>query len=181
MTRSVKENNWPIRHINVDAKSMVSLSLRVKLKRGDVEIEIQGTQKEVGDAFNHIDEYTEKFLKTFSPAIRPMSDEEILEPTEEVPRIANAKSNADAVKQLLVSGWAHSPRTLKEIVDALRISGLFVQSTDISGILTNLVRKGEVSRTKTDQGYGYYVSLVKFGRGVRIMGPSEKPTDSDSE
>ncbi len=158
------------------------MSLRVKLKRGDVEIEVQGTQKEVGDAFNHIDEYAAKFLKTFSPVTKPMSDEESLGPTEDVPRIINAKSNADAVKQLLVSGWAHRPRTIKEIVGALRISGLYVQSTDISGILTNLVRNGEVSRTRTDQGlWGYYVALAKVGRGIRLMGPSEKPKDSDEE
>jgi hypothetical protein len=161
----------------------LSLSLRVKLKRGDVEIEIQGTQKEVGDAFAHIEEYADKFLKTFSPAAKPMSDEESLEPTEDVPRIVNARSNADAVKQLLVSGWAHRPRTLGEVVDALRISGLYVQSTDISGILTNLVRKGEVSRTKTEQGYGYYVAFAKVGKVARLMGPSpsEKPKDSDEE
>jgi hypothetical protein len=165
--------------IKANTKSPVSLSLRVKLRRGDVEIEIQGTQKEVADAFGHIDEYADKFVKTFSPAPQPMSDEQALEPTDDVPRVVNAKSNANAVKQLLVSGWAHSPRTLKEIVDALRVSGLYVQSTDISGILTNLVRKGEVSRTKTEQGYGYYVAFAKVGRGVRLMG--ETPKDSDKE
>ena len=162
----------------MNAKAVLSLSLRIKLRRGDVEIEIQGTQKEGGDAFAHIEEYADKFLKTFSPVAKPVSDEEFLEPTEEVPRIVNAKSNANAVKQLLASGWAHRPRTLKEIVDALRVSGLYVQSTDISGILTNLVRRGEVSRTKTNQGYGYYVAVAKVGRGIRIMGPTEKPPDS---
>jgi hypothetical protein len=165
--------------IRVGAMAPLSLSLRVKLKRGDVEIEIQGTQKEVGDAFAHIEEYADKFLKTFSPAPKQISDEEFLEPTEDVPRIVNARSNADAVKQLLVSGWAHRPRTLKEVVDALRVSGLYVQSTDISGILTNLVRKGEVSRTKTNQGYGYYVAFAKVGKGFRLMG--ETPKESDKE
>ncbi len=167
--------------IRATATVVISLSLRVKLKRGDVEIEIQGTQKEVGDAFAHIEEYADKFLKTFSPAPKPISDEEFLEPTEDVPRIINARSNADAVKQLLVSGWAHRPRTLKEVVDALRISGLYVQSTDISGILTNLVRRGEVSRTKTNQGYGYYVAFAKVGKGFRLMGPTGKPKDSNED
>jgi hypothetical protein len=171
----------PIMLIRAGAKAPVSLSLRVKLRRGDVEIEIQGTQKEVEDAFSHIEEYADKFLKTFSPAAKPITDEEALEPTEDVPRIVNAKSNANAVKQLLVSGWAHRPRTLKEIVDALRVSGLYVQSTDISGILTNLVRRGEISRTKTEQGYGYYVAFAKVGRGVRLMGPTEKPKDPEDE
>ncbi len=156
----------------------VSLSLRVKLRRGDVEIEVQGTQQEVSDAFDHIDEWSDKFLKTYSPVPEPKSAEESVQPTEDIPRIANVKSNADAVKQLLLSGWAHSPRTLKEIVDALRTSGLYVQSTDISGILTNLVRKGEASRTKTDQGvWGYYFAFAKVGKGVRFMGPT--PTDEE--
>jgi predicted transcriptional regulator len=110
-----------------------------------------------------------------------MNDHESLEPVEEVPQISNAKSNVDAVKQLLTSGWAHIPRTLKEVVDALRTSGLYVQSTDISGILTNLVRKGEISRTRTDRGYGYYLAFAKVGKGVRLMGPTEKPRDSDEE
>ncbi len=155
------------------------MSMRVKLRRDDVEIEIQGTPKEVTDAFDHIDKYVEKFQKTFSPGTKPISDQKFLEPTEEVPQISNAKSNADAVKQLLTSGWAHVPRTLKEIVDALRTSGLYVQSTDISGILTNLVRKGEISRTRTDRGYGYYLAFAKVGKGVRLMGPTEKPENSD--
>src|SRR5205809_2030845 len=117
--------------IRPNAKATTSLSLKVRLKIGDVEVEIQGTQKEVAEVFNSIDSYTEKFRKTFSPSTshatssRPMSDEEFLQPTEEVPRIVNPKSKAEAVKQLLVSGWAHSPRTIKEIVDALQISGIF--------------------------------------------------------
>ena len=66
----------------MNAKAVLSLSLRIKLRRGDVEIEIQGTQKEVGDAFAHIEEYADKFLKTFSPVAKPVSDEEFLEPTD---------------------------------------------------------------------------------------------------
>ncbi len=176
-----------LRAIRPDAKATVSLSLKVRLKIGDVEVEIQGTQKEVAEAFNNIDSYTEKFRKTFSPATsptgkpRPLSDEEFLQPTEEVPRIAKPKSKAEAVKQLLISGWAHSPRTIKEIVDALQVSGIFVQSTDISGTLTNLVRSGEVSRVKTERGWGYYVAFAKVGRGVRVMGPTVEPEDSDKE
>jgi hypothetical protein len=177
----------PLKIIRPNAKAMTTLSLKVRLKIGDVEVEIQGTQKEVAEAFNNIDSYTEKFRKTFSPSTsqatrpRPISDEEFLQPTEEVPRIVNPKSKAEAVKQLLVSGWAHSPRTIKEIVDALQISGIFVQSTDISGILTNLVRKGEASRVKTNRGWGYYVAFAKVGRGVRVMGPTVEPEDSDKE
>lgn len=171
----------PISNICTDPKALAPLSLRVKLRRNDVEIEIQGTPEEVTDAFDHIDKYTDKFLKTFSPVSKPTNDRESLEPTEEAPQITNAKSNANAVKQLLTSGWAHVPRTLKEIVDALRVSGLYVQSTDISGILTNLVRKGEVKRTKTDRGYGYYVGFARIGKGVRLMGPSSPPEDSEEE
>jgi len=173
-----------LKNIRPGAKATASLSLKVRLKIGDIEVEIQGTQKEVAEAFNNIDSYTEKFRKTFSPAgkPRPMSDEEFLQPTEEVPRIVNPKSKAEAVKQLLVSGWAHSPRTIKEIVDALQVSGIYVQSTDISGALTNLVRAGEVSRVKTDRGWGYYVAFAKVGKGgVRVMGPTVEPEDSDKE
>jgi len=185
------ENRAPalatLKSIRPNTKATASLSLKVRLKIGDVEVEIQGTQKEVAEAFNNIDSYTEKFRKTFSPSIslagkpRPMSDEEFLQPTEEAPRIVNPKSKAEAVKQLLVSGWAHSPRTIKEIVDALQVSGIFVQSTDISGTLTNLVRTGEVSRVKTDRGWGYYVAFAKVGRGVRVLGPTVEPGDSDKE
>jgi len=66
-------------------------------------------------------------------------------------------------------------------VDALQVSGIFVQSTDISGTLTNLVRTGEVSRVKTDRGWGYYVAFAKVGRGVRVLGPTVEPGDSDKE
>jgi len=159
----------------------VSLSLRVKLKRGDVEIEIQGTPKEVGEAFDKIDHYREKFVKTFSTTATSITDEESVQATEEVPRILNPKSKAEAVEKLLISGWANHPRTLKEIVNALQISGIFVQSTAISGILTNLVRRGKVSRTKTDQGWGYYVAFARIGRGIRLMGPTVESEESDKE
>ena len=186
-TKSRPRTSTTLKPIRPDTKATASLSLKVRLKMGDVEVEIQGTQKEVAEAFNNIDSYTEKFRKTFSPSIspagkpRPISDEEILQPTEEAPRIVNPKSKAEAVKQLLVSGWAHSPRTIKEIVDALQVSGIFVQSTDISGTLTNLVRTGEVSRVKTDRGWGYYVAFAKVGRGVRVMGLTVEPEDSNKE
>lgn len=162
------------------------MSLKVKLSIGGVEVEVQGTPKEVSDTFDHLDKYRDKFLKAFSPKVvaSPAGgavEAPSLEPSEEIPQITNFKTNVDAIKQLLTSGWAYKPRTIGEIGEAIRISGLYLPSTSLSGILTDLVRRGAVSRTRTQRGFGYYVPVAKAGGGIRTMGPSEKPRDSEEE
>src|SRR5437762_1928348 len=50
-----------------DASIIVpALSLRVRMKKGDVEVEVSGSEKEVSNTFENIGKLAEKFLGAFS-------------------------------------------------------------------------------------------------------------------
>jgi hypothetical protein len=142
------------------------------MKRGDLEIEVQGTQKEVSDTFNHLDEYRERFLKTFSPSRGPEPTQESLQQnldpeSPDIPPLSGTESKSEAVMRLLSSGWGQSPRTMGEIIQAMRDAGLTVPSTSLSGVLVNLVKRGKVRRRGTARGFAYWIPFVSGTTDVR--------------
>jgi len=143
-------------------------SLRVKI--GQNEVEISGTQKEVlktvedlpklvenvSKAFVHIGPRSEAVVekvpitvKLTSPAVSSV----------EIPLIKKAKNCSQAVLRLLESEWGvWKPRTLPEIVEALKVNALNYPKSTLSGVLSWLVKKGKVRRWKTDGGYVYILA-----------------------
>jgi hypothetical protein len=75
------------------------------------------------------------------------------------PSIQSSGGCADAVVRLLATGWGKvAPRTLPEIVEAMRANAVHYPVTTLSGVLNWLVRKGKVKRWKTDKGYVYILA-----------------------
>jgi len=75
------------------------------------------------------------------------------------PSVHSSGGCSDAVLKLLSADWGRAtPRTLPELVEALKANAIHYPATTLSGVLNWLVRKGEVRRWKTDKGYVYVLA-----------------------
>ncbi len=143
-------------------------SLRVRINQN--EVEISGTQKEVLKAVEDLPKIVEKVSKAFAPKGAKVAAVEkapiavkvtppAASPSVMFPSIKEAKSCSEAVLKLLETEWgAWKPRTMPEIVEALKANALHYPSTTLSGVLSWLVKKGKVRRWKTDAGYVYILA-----------------------
>ncbi|MFQ6068519.1 MAG: hypothetical protein ACE5KD_03145 [Candidatus Bathyarchaeia archaeon] len=145
-------------------------SFRVKMNQN--EVEISGTQKEVLKTINDLPKLMENISKAFTlmnPKIATPTGEKtpltvrLTPPTTGLskmyPSIKKAKNCSQAVLKLLETEWgAWRPRTMAEIVEALKANAIHYPSTTLSGVLSWLVKKGKVRRWKTDAGYVYILA-----------------------
>ena len=155
-------------------------SLRIKINQN--EIEITGTQKEVTATIKDLPKIVENISRAFARATQepakpkatratsaaPLKPDEkpiavrLTTPTAQtkmLPSIKDAKNCSEAVVKLLVTEWGNwKPRTMSEIVEALKANALHYPASTLSGVLTWLVKKGKVQRWKTDAGYVYILA-----------------------
>jgi hypothetical protein len=72
------------------------------------------------------------------------------------PQIGGNVGCADAIRALLASEWGKTPRTEYELTEAMKANAIHYQRGTISGLLTNLTRKGELRRVgKKNGSYAY--------------------------
>jgi len=167
----------------------VPFSLRVRL--GQYEVEVSGSKDDVlrtfEDLLNLVAVVSEAFSqadaeapsnKTPMQSASPMPLSQSLSPSagaSAYPSIQSSGGCADAVVRLLVTDWGRvAPRTLPEIVEAMRINAVHYPVTTLSGVLNWLVRKGKVKRWKTDKGYVYVLAQA-------TAMPNQPPTQTPSE
>jgi hypothetical protein len=141
------------------------LSLRVRLKKGDTEVEVSGTEKEVAATFKNLKQWLDEFSSLSSEnapsregSFTPISRGAIS--TEQIPSIGQAGSGSDAVLRILDTVWGKRPRTIGEIKAALETNAMPYPASTLSGVLYNLVKSGKIRRWKTPTGW-VYTSLSK--------------------
>ena len=72
------------------------------------------------------------------------------------PVISESANCSEAVLRLLETDWGRrAPRTLSELVEALRANAVHYPASTLSGVLAWLVRRGKIKRWKTERGYVY--------------------------
>jgi len=152
----------------------MSFSLRVK--SGDYEVEISGTRKEVLDAIEDLPSLMAKVLKGIEEAklkatatsppkpltvrvTSPASSTNVAAQSMPIPSIPPAKQFSQSILSLLETDWGRwRPRTMPEIIEALKANAIHYPATTLSGVLTWLVKRGKVRRWKTDEGYVYILA-----------------------
>ena len=147
----------------------VPFSLRVRL--GQYEVEVSGSKDDVlktiedlpnlmatvSEAFAHVSEAPT--MAVTQPDQSSASPESVSVRGTEVPSIQGSGNCSDAVLRLLETDWGRStPRTLPELVEAMRVNAVHYPVTTLSGVLNWLVRKGRVKRWKTNKGYVYVLA-----------------------
>ncbi|MCD6529336.1 hypothetical protein J7L06_03505 [Candidatus Bathyarchaeota archaeon] len=83
---------------------------------------------------------------------------ETTKPREEYPTLSlppNA-SCPDVIVELLKTSWGRkAPRTLNEIMEAMKLNALHYPKGTVSGRLADMTKKGVLRRIQTEKGYGY--------------------------
>jgi len=168
--------NISIIHSTTARIDKMPFSLRVKINQN--EVEISGAREEVLKTVEDLPKLVENISKAFTHIYpKAAAVEKTVEKTSEAPitvrlastaaagqskvypSIKQTKNCSEAVVKLLETEWGTwRPRTLPEIVDALKANAVHYPSTTLSGVLSWLVKRGKVKRWKTDAGYVYILA-----------------------
>ena len=164
----------------------VPFSLRVRL--GQYEVEISGSREDVLKTVEDLPNLVTVVSEAFAQAGANVRVADVQSSRDSAPASSTSTSGtypsiqgsgncSDAVLKLLETDWGRStPRTLPELVEAMRINAIHFPVTTLSGVLNWLVRKGRVKRWKTDKGYVY----VLAGPNV-VHGPVQAQSEAVGE
>jgi hypothetical protein len=136
-------------------------TVRVRLRIGDAEVEIEGRKEEVQELLG-IAEKMEAFVRRISPAAKEapsilIPDEGVSAPpgsSEQVPALQPSKLS-DQLLQLLKSDWGRMPRTLNEIKQALELNAVHYPNPTIAARLNELTKRGKLRRLKKGSVFAY--------------------------
>lgn len=136
-------------------------AFRVKL--GNFEVEISGTREETLKTISDLPSLMGKITKAFetvpSKTSQSIKKADSQKQSIPYPKISKSKSCSDMVQKLLNSEWGRwRPRTIRELLEAMKVNAMHYPSSTLSGVLTWLVKRGKLRRWKTDEGYVYIIS-----------------------
>jgi len=152
------------------------MSFSFRVRSGDYEVELSGTRKEVLGTLDELPTLVAKVLKALEEAklkvaapstAKPITVRVTSTPSSgsapagsiPIPSIPPAKQFSQSILNLLETDWGRwRPRTMPEIIEALKANAIHYPATTLSGVLTWLVKKGKVRRWKTDEGYVYILA-----------------------
>jgi hypothetical protein len=133
----------------------------LKVKIGEVEVELGGEKAEVLATLDELPKIVEKVSVSFPaeavPRQRQKKPQENHE-AESFPQIPRTTQCSEAVTALLSEPWGKTPRTIAELREAMEANAVFFPKTTLSGVLVWLVKKGTVRRFK-DKKRGYLYTM----------------------
>jgi hypothetical protein len=137
------------------AEKMITVPFSLRVKFGSHEIEISGTREEVMKTIEELPHLIANVSKAFDTVnIKVNASKPVALAT--YPTISSSANCSEAVLKLLKTDWGkQQPRTLPELIKAMKVNALHYPSTTLSGVLVWLVKKNKVKRWKTDKGYVY--------------------------
>jgi len=140
---------------------MMTMPFSLRVKFGSHEIEISGTREEVMKTIEELPHLIASVSKAFDVVNIKVNASKPTAFTT-YPAIPSSANCSEAVLKLLKTDWGkQQPRTLPELVKAMKANALHYPSTTLSGVLVWLVKKGKVKRWKTDKGYVYALTEKK--------------------
>lgn len=148
---------------------MEKLPFHLRIKIGEVEVELSGEKKEVLETLNNIEEIVTKLNTAFNgeqkkkpiKSIKTSENRDAVSPLD-FPKIGRTTQCGEAVQTLLSSEWGKTPRTIGEIREAMEANAIFFPKTTLSGVLVWLVKKGQLRRWKDKKrGYLYVINEME--------------------
>ena len=137
---------------------------RLKVRIGDIEVELGGDKDEVLSTLDDLSSIVGKVTHAFdverlvfpeAPEQREVEAASLLD----YPKINRTSKCGDAVVALLTEDWGNIPRTISELREAMEANAIFFPKTTLSGVLVWLVKKGRIRRWKDKKrGYLYVIS-----------------------
>jgi hypothetical protein len=137
-------------------------SFRLKVRIGNVEVELGGAREEVLATLDDLDLIMGKVSKAFNaevPHAKPARSAAAAS-VEKYPNIARTSQCSEAVQSLLESEWGKTPRAIGELRKAMEANAIFFPKTTLSGVLVWMVKKGSLRRWKdSKRGYLYMLNV----------------------
>jgi hypothetical protein len=134
----------------------------IRLRIGNNEIEISGSHEDVMSTFQNIGELVSKTSDAFGQAPHQpatANNEPTQQSTEEsFPSVSidPATPCPDALIQLLSTDWGKKePRTLGELLAAMKVNAIHYPEGTVKGRLTDLTKRGVLRRISSRSGYEY--------------------------
>lgn len=152
-------------------ESTGSFSFRVKI--GEDEVEIRGTHEEVTKTLENLpslvpsiqaafDGLKPKTVATLTVKTQAQPKTGTEETVQVFPKIATTSNSVEAVIKVLETDWGKwRPRTVEELKDAMKASGLKFSDRMLSETLDALARKCVVRRWNTNTGFVYILAERK--------------------
>jgi len=141
---------------------MASPPFRLRVKIGEMEVELGGEKKEVLSTLDELDGIIVKVSDAFNMEYEAKAeggDEGDDSGLIKYPKIPRTSQCGDAVTALLNTDWGKTPRTISELREAMEANAIFFPKTTLSGVLVWLVKKGRLRRWKDKKrGYLYVVN-----------------------
>lgn len=135
---------------------------RIRVRIGQVEVEIGGDREEVISTLDELGGIVGKVQDAFkleggtNLSLKPRAV------MEDFPKIPVTNQCSEAVISLLSTDWGKTPRTLSEIREAMEANAIFFPKTTLSGVLVWLVKKNKIRRWK-DKRRGYVYTIHEVG------------------
>ncbi len=138
----------------------------IRLRIGNNEIELSGSHEDVMNTFQNIGELVSRTSDAFgqAPYQPPAQHNEPVQKNadESFPSISidPATPCPDAIVQILSTDWGkREPRTLGELLAAMKVNAIHYPEGTVKGRLTDLTKRGVLRRISSPKGYEYI--LVK--------------------
>ena len=139
-------------------------AFRLKVRIGDMEVELGGEREEVLETLEDLDLIIDKVSKAFNAEThttkRPQKKGKEESQVKKLPTINRTSQCSEAVESLLTAEWGKTPRRIGELREAMEANAIFFPKTTLSGVLVWMVKKGTLRRWK-DKKRGYQYVLNK--------------------
>ncbi|HEY4674465.1 MAG TPA: hypothetical protein VIH48_00250 [Candidatus Bathyarchaeia archaeon] len=138
-----------------------------RARMGEYEVEISGSREEVlktieelpslmGSVCKAFEIVKPKTVATLTVRKEPVKEESV---AQQYPKIVRTENSDEAVVRILETDWGKwRPRTVDELKEALKASGLDYSGSKFTAVLARLVKEGKVRRWNTDSGYVYILA-----------------------
>ena len=131
----------------------------LRIRVGELEVELGGDKEEVLSVFNDIESILEKVSEVFE--IEDYSDFVVTNSNEEkYPVIGKVSQCSNAIEAILNTEWGKTPRSISELMEAMNANEIHYPKTTISGVLYWMVQKSRLRRWKEKRGYLYVINTM---------------------
>jgi hypothetical protein len=139
---------------------------RLKVRIGEMEVELGGEKAEVISTLDDLAPIIEKVSSAFQESaghrLRSRKAPEGAPIPNALPQIPRTTQCSEAVTSLLSNEWGKTPRTIAELREAMEANAIFFPKTTLSGVLVWLVKRGTVRRYKDKKrGYLYTMNVAE--------------------
>ena len=139
-------------------------AFRLKVRIGDMEVELGGKREEVLETLEDLDLIVDRVSNAFNAELlsgkHAQKKEEKESKVKKFPTIERTSQCSEAVESLLATEWGNTPRAIGELREAMEANAIFFPKTTLSGVLVWMVKKGTLRRWK-DKKRGYLYVLNK--------------------